>query len=276
MESLPISVIIITKNAETSIEECLRAVESNNPAEIIIVDGNSSDRTVEIARRYTPRIYSDEGRGGRSYARQLGAEKATQEYIAYIDSDAILLTDKALATMLAEFQGSDYIHIAAQLAPGMKCATYWEWAQYQHNLLHQAIFSSKRGVGLTAGLFRRETILKYGFDLAYGGVMDDMALELRLRRDGYKFGTSSAQIYPRFRTDLKSLIRHWFFQGKTASWYIRRYGIWHARLWPPLGVFYWLGFCLIKGKLKLIPFEIIDGAARTAGMVKGFFELLRR
>ena len=86
MENLPISVIIIAKNAERTIEECLSAVKKSNPAEIIVVDGNSTDRTVEIARRYTEHIYPDEGKGI-GYARQLGAEMASQEYIAYVDSD---------------------------------------------------------------------------------------------------------------------------------------------------------------------------------------------
>ena len=62
MGVLPISVIVPAKNAESTIEECLISVQRNNPAEIIVVDGNSSDRTVEIARRYTEEIYSDEGR----------------------------------------------------------------------------------------------------------------------------------------------------------------------------------------------------------------------
>jgi len=50
MEKLPISVIVITKNVEMIIDDCLDSVKKNNPAEIVIVDGNSSD----IAEIMTP------------------------------------------------------------------------------------------------------------------------------------------------------------------------------------------------------------------------------
>ncbi len=130
METLPISVIIIAKNAEETMQDCLDSVRRNSPAEIIVVDGNSSDSTVEIARGYTDRICSDGGKG-LACARQLGAEEARQEYIAYVDSD-VVLTEGALATMLAEFQSSEDISISAQAVLDIKHSNYWGWASYQH------------------------------------------------------------------------------------------------------------------------------------------------
>ena len=56
---MPISVIIAAKNAESTIEECLDSVRRNNPAEIIVVDGNSSDKTVKIAAAII-RVLGDE------------------------------------------------------------------------------------------------------------------------------------------------------------------------------------------------------------------------
>jgi len=51
---LPISVIIVAKNAESTIEECLDSVRRNNPAEIIVVDGLSTDKTVSLSRLDLP------------------------------------------------------------------------------------------------------------------------------------------------------------------------------------------------------------------------------
>jgi glycosyltransferase involved in cell wall biosynthesis len=267
MEKPPISVIIVAKNAESTIEECLDSVRRNNPAEIIVVDGNSSDKTVEIARKYTDRIYSDEGKG-LSYARQLGAEQATLEYIAYVDSD-VVLTEGALATMFAEVQGSECVSVRAREGTDGKFASYWELAQYQHNQLRNV----ENRLGTLASLFRKEIILKYGFDLSERP-LDDVDLEIRLARDGYKFGTSSALYYNRYRADLKSLVKYRFFLGGVAVRYIRKYGPWHAGFWPPVATLYWLAICLIKGKPKLIPYFVVDGFAKTGGMVKGFFELI--
>lgn len=274
MEALPVSVIIIARNAESTIEECLDSVQRNNPAEIIVVDGVSSDRTVEIARGYTEGVYSDSGRA-KAYARQLGAEQATQEYIAYVDAD-VVLTEGCLATMLAELQGADFIAISArQLLPSAKRPNYWEWANYQHHRYGSNLRPPRDYLGLAACLFRRETILKYGFDIS--GRMrdvDDLDLALRLRREGYKFGISSASVYHNHREDFKGFVRYRFFLGKVYVQYIRRWGPWHTGVWVPIVMLYWLGFCLVKGKLKLIPYFAVNGVVRTAGMVKGFAELI--
>ncbi len=271
MENLPVSVIVITRNSESTLEECLTAVQMNNPAEIIVVDGNSTDRTLEIAGNYTERIYSDEGRG-KSYARQLGAEQAKQEYIAYVDSDVTLM-EGALATMLTEFQGSDYITIHARSVPNIKCTTYWEWASRQHSRMGNARGGTGH-IGMLASLFRRETILKYGFELSCRGRMDDVDLDYRMRKDGHKFGVSSALEYHHVKSGFKSFVRYRFFFGQVHSCYIRKYGLWRLGSWPPLTALYWLGVCLIKGKLRLILYFIAVGVIETAGMAKGFLEMI--
>lgn len=56
MNKLPISVIIITYNEEKNIEECLKSA-CGWIDEIFIVDSYSTDRTLEIARGYTDKIY---------------------------------------------------------------------------------------------------------------------------------------------------------------------------------------------------------------------------
>ncbi|NCN53228.1 glycosyltransferase family 2 protein [Candidatus Wolfebacteria bacterium] len=53
---LPISVIILTYNEELNIENCLKSI-SDWANEIIIVDCFSIDKTLDIVRKYTDRIY---------------------------------------------------------------------------------------------------------------------------------------------------------------------------------------------------------------------------
>lgn len=272
MDNLPISVMIPAKNAEETIGECLDSVQKNNPAEVIVVDGDSNDRTVEIARRYTDRIYSDGGKG-RGFAILLGTEVAKQEYIAYVDSD-VVLPEGTLSTMLAEFQGSGYISISAQAVPGIRHRSYWGWASYQHTR-YSKLRRHQQYLSTAVCLFMRETILKYGFDIS-GRYLDDVSLEIRLARDGHRFGVSSAIVYHHHRTDLKSFVSYRFFLGRMAVVrFMRKWGPWHARFWPPLVMLYWLGFCLIKGKPGLIPYFVVNGIAGTAGMAKGFFELIK-
>ena len=52
---IPLSVVIITKNEEANIRECLESVKWAD--DIVIVDDGSQDKTVEIAQNYTDRIF---------------------------------------------------------------------------------------------------------------------------------------------------------------------------------------------------------------------------
>jgi glycosyltransferase involved in cell wall biosynthesis len=269
MEVLPISVIIPVKNMESTIEECLISVQRNNPAEIIAVDGNSTDRTVEIARRYTEKIYSDEG-GGPSYAHQLGAEQATQEYIAYVDADMVL-PQGTLATMFAELKEGGYANIQAKvLAASLN--NYWERATDWYD---RFMYSRKGQGGLAAGLLRRDTVLNVRFDPSFKFYGDDYDFLKRLKVRGYKLGSSSASVYHHHRSDLRSLARQWFRYGWGYPYLMRKWGPWRGGLWCPLVAVYFIARCLIKGKPQFIPyFVVVVGAAGTAGMVKGFAQII--
>jgi glycosyltransferase involved in cell wall biosynthesis len=58
MSKAPVSVIILTYNEEVNIRACLESVKDLTD-EIFIVDSYSTDRTLEIARKYTDKIYQN-------------------------------------------------------------------------------------------------------------------------------------------------------------------------------------------------------------------------
>jgi glycosyltransferase involved in cell wall biosynthesis len=267
MERLPISAIIPTRNAEKTLGDCLASVQINNPSEVIVVDGMSSDRTIEIARKFTDNIYSDEGKGF-NYAQQLGVEQASQEYIALIDSD-IVLPEGTLATLLAELQVSGCVSMAAIVKPA-NISTYWERAIDWH--LRE--FRNHRGTGgLQATVLRRDTLIKYRLD-AIISVGSDHDFALRAKKEGLKAGTSSAYVYHHHPTGLKSLYKQRFRFGNDSVELIKAYGPGHIEFWPPLNRTYWLFLCLVKFKPIYIPYVIVDWIAETTGMIKGFLKLL--
>ncbi|RLF94872.1 hypothetical protein DRN45_02385, partial [Thermococci archaeon] len=59
-----------------------------NKIEIIVVDSNSNDQTVNIAKKYADRIIVR--KSGRSEARNIGARISKGKYILFLDSDMIL------------------------------------------------------------------------------------------------------------------------------------------------------------------------------------------
>ncbi|MDD5568305.1 MAG: glycosyltransferase family 2 protein [Candidatus Omnitrophica bacterium] len=80
-----LSVVVLTKNSQEVIEDCLRSVY-DWAGEIIVVDDMSVDKTLEIAKKFTDKIYVKkwikEG-AHRNYAYSL----AKNDYILSLDSD---------------------------------------------------------------------------------------------------------------------------------------------------------------------------------------------
>jgi glycosyltransferase involved in cell wall biosynthesis len=81
---MSVSVIVITKNEEANIERCLASVSWAD--EIVVVDSGSSDRTVEIARRFTPRIFNEAWRGF-GPQKALALSRATGDWVLSLDAD---------------------------------------------------------------------------------------------------------------------------------------------------------------------------------------------
>ncbi|MFN4133684.1 MAG: glycosyltransferase [Candidatus Hadarchaeales archaeon] len=83
-----ISIIIPTLNEEKLIERTLKKAKEAAPgAEIIVVDGGSKDRTVEIAKKYARVLHS---RGTIAAARNVGARNGKGEILLFLDADTIL------------------------------------------------------------------------------------------------------------------------------------------------------------------------------------------
>lgn len=86
MEKIPVSVVVIVKNEEQRLGQCLDSVRWSD--DIVIVDDMSTDRTVEIARCYTDRVFRRkmEIEGvHRNYAYSL----AKNEWVLSLDADEV-------------------------------------------------------------------------------------------------------------------------------------------------------------------------------------------
>lgn len=92
-----LSVVVVSRNEETRIEACIESIlevcADGPPFEVILVDSNSSDETVDRASEYPVsvlRIPSDElstpGAG-----RYVGTERASGEFILFVDGDMTLV-----------------------------------------------------------------------------------------------------------------------------------------------------------------------------------------
>lgn len=107
-----ISVLIPTLNASRVIEKCLKAISVQDyppqKVEIIIADGGSKDKTVEIANKYGVRIYNNPLKTGEA-GKAVAFKKAKNEIIALIDSDNILPFSDWFKKMVEPFADSEII-----------------------------------------------------------------------------------------------------------------------------------------------------------------------
>jgi glycosyltransferase involved in cell wall biosynthesis len=81
-----LSLIVITKNEEASIERCLQSA-AGIADEIVVVDSGSTDRTLEIAREFGAKILEPADWPGFGPQKQRAQEAASGDWILSLDSD---------------------------------------------------------------------------------------------------------------------------------------------------------------------------------------------
>lgn len=81
-----ITVAVCVRDGELYLDEALRSAIAERPAELIVIDDGSRDRTAEIAKRAGARVVSSPPLGLPS-ARRLAVSEASCELIAFLDAD---------------------------------------------------------------------------------------------------------------------------------------------------------------------------------------------
>jgi O-antigen biosynthesis protein len=242
----PISVVVCSYNGAATVDETCRHVRALDypDYEVIVVDDGSTDATPQIARRHGFQVISTENRG-LSAARNLGAEVATGEIVAYLDDDAYPDRDwlKYLAHAYAggEFAGVGGPNISPEedgaLATCIACGP----GNPTHVLLSDRAAEHIPGCNCS---FRRDALLGVGgFDPQFRVAGDDVDLCWRLREAGWKLGFSpAAMVWHHRRGSLRTYWRQQRGYGRAEALLERKWphkynGVghttWRGRLYGP-------------------------------------------
>lgn len=89
---MKVSVVVPTYNEEEYIERTLKALRNVGAHEIIVVDGGSDDRTLEIANKYADILESSSSYDSPAKARNVGIRLSTGDLVAFIDADTVVST----------------------------------------------------------------------------------------------------------------------------------------------------------------------------------------
>jgi glycosyltransferase involved in cell wall biosynthesis len=177
------SVIVPALNEEKRIRHCLDSIKAQRTShsyELIISDSGSSDRTVEIAREYTDKVYVCSDRGT-ARARNEGAKLATGDVLVFIDSDTEIQPDY-LETVGKAFEDKELLACSCAFrfsnrAPKLLFAEYVTNSYY----LARSVLRGTTLPGFNVCI-RRELFEKVGgFRLCH---LEDLDMSIKLRRFG--------------------------------------------------------------------------------------------
>lgn len=261
MENLQVSLIIPMKNESDSLAELIKSIEEQTfqPAEVVLVDGGSTDNTIEIAEQFAEKnskiklIKQREASPGKG--RNIGIENAQNEWIALTDAGIKLekywlenLVEAAAGAPDADVIYGNYSPVADSLFE--KCAAITYVSPKRENAI--------RGKFTASSLMKRKVWKTVeGFpDLR---AAEDLMFMEAAEKQGFKSAYApKAQVYWELRPDFVSTFqkfalysKHNIWAGRAWDWHygiVRKYllvlpfivlAIFHSRWWL-LGVPVWL------------------------------------
>ena len=198
-----VSVVVCAYNAERTMEVCLASLECLNypDYEVIVVNDGSTDGTLAIAEGFAYcRIISQQNKG-LGVARNVGAEAATGDIVAYTDSDCVAdpdwltyLVAKMETAALVACGGPNFPPPEESLVPAAVAVSP---GGPTHVLLSDDVAEHIAGCNMA---FRRDILLQMGgFDPIYRAAGDDVDICWRFQDAGYTIGFSPAAVVWHFR-----------------------------------------------------------------------------
>jgi glycosyltransferase involved in cell wall biosynthesis len=183
-----VSVFIPCYNGERVIARSIESLlaQTHRPAEIVVVDDGSTDRSLEVAARYPVRIVRHDGNRGVGAARNSGYREVRHELVGNLDADCAA-RPTWLERLLACFTSPDVAGAAAMVVEAVLDSRADRWRAV-HMPLH---FGAERIVDpdflVGAGtVYRRSVIMEVGgYDERLRTSFDDSSISALVRRAGY-------------------------------------------------------------------------------------------
>lgn len=219
-----LSIIIPVYNECATLGEVLRRVRSLSiPLEIIVVDGCSTDGTVELLKEEEKRgdiqVVYQERRAGRGNALRIGMEKARGEVIVFQDAD-LELDPAELPRLLQPIarKQADVV-FGSRFLDGRPPMTFLQyWGNRVINISLNLLFGTRlTDVETCYQMFRAECVRGQTFSCQHFAFTVELAV--RLIRLGHRIQEVPISYYPRTREEGKKL---YWKDGFASLWIIAR------------------------------------------------------
>lgn len=98
---MKVAAIVPALNEEANVGQVLRALlKSKELDEVVVVDGGSRDKTVEISRKMGAKVIKQEEGGGKGVGMKEGVEATEAEIIVFFDADLVGLTPEHVSLLV--------------------------------------------------------------------------------------------------------------------------------------------------------------------------------
>ena len=187
------SVIIPAYNSEKTIGQCLEALSNQTAGrldyEIIVVDDGSTDRTAEIAGKYTGIKLLKQGNAGPAAARNNGAKAAQGDIILFTDADCVPDPDW-INQMLLPFEKEQDLCGAKGIYKTRQKELAARFVQIEYQDKYDLLRKSKYidFIDTYSAGFKRDVFLRFqGYDTSFPvACAEDVELSFRMSNAGLK------------------------------------------------------------------------------------------
>lgn len=191
-----ISVIVPTLNEEKALEATMKRLKMQDydgEYEIIVADGISEDRTVEIAVKYADKVIAVEKRGIAA-GRNAGARAAKGDILVFVDADTLLLPN-VLEEIQRSFNDKSVVGVVPTVYPTdpslKNVLPYW----FFHRVSRASMRTGNPLLGGMCVAYRKGAFERVGgFDESLRAG-EDLDLSLRMRKSGKFKAVKGAYAY---------------------------------------------------------------------------------
>ena len=245
-----VSVVICTQNNKDNIKRVIKSVLKENPGEVVVVDGHSTDGTRDIVLKMGVKVISDPGKG-LAKARQIGLNEVSNEYVLFVGDDNVLAKGSILKLKQYMLE-RDWIGAAFQTRIWHANKDYWSYcANWRWRI---RFCEGERDVIGTPYMYYTDILKKAGYDEECS-VSDDSDIDKRISElTDKKYGYANIICYEIGKTGLGATISRFTMYGKSDYQFWKKY----SKEWT------------IKRKIKSIRHPIDDEFIKPLGMINSF------
>ncbi|MDH5689814.1 MAG: glycosyltransferase [Candidatus Bathyarchaeota archaeon] len=260
-----VTVVVPVRNGELTIQSLLDSLQKldydRNKVEAIVVDGNSTDKTQEIVKKYPVKLVVEK-RKGLNLARNTGIKCSKGEIVAFTDSDCIVPPN--WITKIVENFKDPKVSCVGGSAKALDCDFVSQYAD--NSIVRLMPFFTKReelekvkpffrhpaGCNMA---FRRKVAEEVGYfdeNIRYG--FDEVEFADRVCRAGYKMVLDpEVLVWHKHRSTLREFLKQNFQYGKGSGLVLKRKKLKDAvSKWSFLSLMGFISWLLTVGSLTFL------------------------